>query len=75
MLTSDFVGKGEVKMSVDYHKKYIELTKQYTREINRHKELFELIRDDLRMRSDDGVINLSNFIWRRLDITIDDLQD
>ncbi len=29
-------------------------------------ELLTLIRDDLRMRSEDGVVDISNFIWERL---------
>jgi len=31
------------------------------------KELLHLIRDDLRMRSEDGVLDLSNFIVQRMD--------
>ncbi len=30
------------------------------------QELFELIYDDLKMRADDGIVNLSSFIWIKL---------
>ena len=51
----------------DYKKKYLLMTAQYTREIDECEELLKLIRDDLRMRGDEeGVINISGFIWLRL---------
>ena len=31
------------------------------------RELLSLIRDDLRLRSEDGVVDLSDFIWMRMD--------
>ena len=33
-------------------------------------KLLELIRDDLRMRSEDGVVDISDFIWQRIKRTI-----
>ncbi len=30
------------------------------------QELLELIYDDLKMRADDGIVNLSSFIWIKL---------
>ncbi len=30
------------------------------------QELLELIYDDLKMRADDGLVNLSSFIWTKL---------
>ena len=51
---------------LNYKKKYRQLAAQYTRDIDERDELLKLIRDDLKMRSDDGVVDISNFIWVKL---------
>lgn len=35
------------------------------------EELLLLIREDLRMRSEDGVVDISDFIWMRMDKALD----
>ena len=37
--------------------------------------LLSLIRDDLLMRSEDGVVDLSDFIWRRMDKALQESSD
>jgi len=55
------------------NKRYFQICEQHAREGERALELLELIRDDLKMRSDeDGVINMSNFIWQKLEEAIDE---
>jgi len=51
---------------IDYKKKYLDLTAQYTRDIDSRDGLLVLIYNDLKMRGDDGIINISDFIWQRL---------
>ena len=56
----------------EYRDKYLLLSSQYCREIDECSELLKLIRDDLRMRADeDKVVNISNFIWERLEEWLD----
>jgi len=40
--------------------------------LKNNNELLKLIHDDLKMRSKDGVVNISDFIWQRL---VDQLGD
>lgn len=67
---SDFVGEsGELLASKEesYKQKYLLLSAQYCREIDECDDLLKLIHDDLKMRADEnGVINISDFIWQRL---------
>jgi len=56
----------------DYKEKYTQLSKQYSRDIDKRNELLVLIRDDLKMRGTDGVVDISNFIWERLGKLIED---
>ena len=39
------------------------------------RELLSLIRDDLRMRSEDGVVDISDFIWMRMDRALLEVKD
>ena len=40
--------------------------------ITSHMYLLELIRDDLRIRAENGVVNISNFLWEEINQIIDD---
>lgn len=51
----------------DYKEKYLILSAQHVREIEECEKLLKLIYDDLKMRSVDGVVDISNFIWERLE--------
>jgi hypothetical protein len=44
-----------------------DLIEAHEARIKELEELLALIRDDLRMRSEDGVVDLSDFIWMRMD--------
>jgi uncharacterized coiled-coil protein SlyX len=39
-------------------------------ENQRLRELLTLIHDDLRMRADEGVVDISNFIWERINAAL-----
>lgn len=41
-------------------------------QIRKQKELLELIRKDLRMRSVNGVVDISGFVWDRLEDILND---
>ena len=46
---------------------YIEQFNSQQAEIDEQKKLIDLIHKDLKMRADDeGVVNISNFIWERI---------
>jgi len=51
----------------DYKEKYLLLTQQYSRDIDEFIDLVSLVKKDLRMRaSDAGVVNISGFIWDKI---------
>lgn len=56
------------KDSESYRQKYLLLSAQYCREIDEYGDLLKLIHDDLKMRANkDGVVDISNFIWEKLE--------
>lgn len=40
--------------------------------ITKHMHLLEQIRDDLRMRAENGVVNISNFLWEEINKIVED---
>ena len=66
-------------MPIDYYHdntKYISEAKhkaELSKALAEQRELLKLIHKDLKMRADeDGVINISDFIWKRLSASIED---
>ena len=55
------------KDSESYKQKYVSLSAQDCREIDECEELLKLIHSDLKMRAnEEGVVDISNFIWEKL---------
>ncbi len=53
--------------------KLVETNKAMPINTTTDQELLKLIYDDLKIRADDGVINISGFIWDRLSRRVNDV--